>query len=141
MKRVILVLTLVLAFTGLTVNADIIAPPAKIVPVHYLMDYPKYKNITPDNIESMSVLRYTEAGVSEKKIEDKNEITAYYNFLKQITLSKETGQGCTDNTTIYRFQLKDGTNAYIEIECEWVVLDGKNYYFNIPSKRNLRKRI
>ena len=139
MKKIILVLALI--FAGLSVSADIIAPSPHIVPVRYLMDYPEYKNITPDNIDSMSVVRYTEAGISERKVEDKNEVIMFYNFLKQIRLLNETKWSCTDNTTMYKFVLKDGKKAVIEIECDWVVLGGKHYNFDFPSKNNKHKKI
>ena len=136
MKKSALVLTLVIIFIGLLVKADIVSPfpnnlPQK--PIKFLMDDPKYKNLTWGNIDSLSIVRYTEAGVSEKKIEDENEVIRYYNLLKQIILLDETKWSCTDNTTIYRFLLKDGTKSAIEIECNWVVLNGKNYNFTYPN--------
>ena len=136
MKKIILILTLILTLTGLSVSADIIAPSPNIVPVRYLMDYPEYKKVTPDNIESLSIIRYTEAGISERKIEDRDEIMQFYSFLRKIKILNETKWGCTDNTTLYSFVLKNGKKAVIEIECNWIVLRGKHYTFDWPSNHN-----
>jgi hypothetical protein len=134
MRKVILILTLFLTLTGLSVKADIIAPEHNLVTVRYLMDYPEYRKITPDNIESLSIIRYTEAGISERKVEDKDEIMQIYKFLRKIKILQETKWGCTDNTTMYSFVLKDGKKAVIEIECNWIVLRGRHYTFDWPFK-------
>lgn len=134
MKKVILVFALI--FAGLSVNADVVDPSISLVPVRYLMDYPEYRKITPDNIESLSIIRYTEAGISERKIEDRDEIMQFYSFLRKIKILNETKWGCTDNTTLYSFELKNGKKAVIEIECNWIVLRGKHYTFDWPSNHN-----
>ncbi len=138
MKIVILVLTLAVIFTGLSVNADVVPmPPLIKPPVTYLMDYPDYKKITLDNIKQLKVIRYTEAGAFEKKIEDKEEIAKIYDLLKQIILIDETKYSCTDNTTIYVFTLNDDSTSSIEIECNWIILKRKHYLFDIPSLRKI----
>ena len=38
-------------------------------------------------------------------------------------------------TTIYVFMLNDGSKASIEIECDWIVLNGKNYNFITGSSK------
>ena len=141
MKKIFLisVLTSILNFSGLSVKADIIAPTPNIVPAHYLMDYPEYRKIKPDNIKSLKILRYTEAGITERNIEEKAEILELYNYLKKIRLLRETKYGCTDNTTIFAFELNNGSKAYIEIECEWIVMKDKHYYFDTSSENKLRK--
>ena len=97
---------------------------------NYLMDNQEYKNVTLENIDSIDIVRYTEAGESRKKIDDKAEINQIYNCLKSIKLLNETKFSCTDNTTIYYFNLKNGSKVHIEIECNWVVFKGKNYRFS-----------
>ena len=39
--------------------------------------------------------------------------------------------GCDDNTTVYSFVLRDNTKVSIEVECDWIVLEGKNYNFKL----------
>ena len=77
----------------------------------------------------MKIIRYTESGISEKSIVDKILINQIYNYLSQIKLTNESKMGCTDNTTIYSFTLNDNSNITIEIECDWIVIEGKNYNF------------
>jgi len=96
----------------------------------YLMDNREYKNITLEDIDFIDVVRYTEAGESRKKIGDKAEINQIYGYLKSIKLLDETQFSCTDNTTIYYFNLKNGSKVHVEIECGWVVFKGKNYRFS-----------
>ena len=98
---------------------------------NYLMDLPEYKNVSADNILSLKIIRYTEAGAKEARIFDKAQISGIYNHLKRINILDESKMSCTDNTTIYSFFLKDGSKAAIEIECEWVVIKGKNYNFKL----------
>lgn len=99
----------------------------------YLLSLPNYKNLNPDNIKSLKIIRYTEGGVSEKLTKNKIEISEIYNFLKQVVLLGETNFSCTDNTTIYVFELNNNSKISVEIECEWVVIKGKNYKFNIEK--------
>ena len=74
-------------------------------------------------------MRYTEAGTSEKIINKKAEIISIYNYLSNIKILDETNMSCTDNTTIYSFILDDGSKVSVEIECDWMVINGKNYRF------------
>ena len=99
-----------------------------------LLDCKEYQNIKPENIKSLKIIRYTEAGINEKDINDINEIIRIYNYLTLIKILDESKMSCTDNTTIYSFTLKDNTKTSIEIECNWVVIKGKNYNFKINHK-------
>ncbi len=99
----------------------------------YLADYSVYKKIKPDNIKALKILRYTEAGISERDVSDKSEINAIYNSLKTIKILGETGLSCTDNTTIFSFKLNDDSKVSVEIECEWLVIKGKHYKFESLS--------
>ena len=102
----------------------------------YLMDNVQYRRVNPSTIKSLTIVRYTEGGVSEKNIKDRFEIAKFYEYLKRIKLLDVSGMSCTDNTTIYVFNLFDGTKAAVEIECEWIVLNGKSYNFKVePAKK------
>lgn len=92
-----------------------------------LMEFDKYKDFIIDNVESMSTIRYTVGGADEKKTTDIEEIRARYNSLSQIKLAGETDMACEDNTTVYRFVMKDGTSVAFEFECEWMVIGNKHY--------------
>lgn len=105
----------------------------------FLMDYPDYRKITLDNIKSLKIIRYTEAGVNEIKVEE-DKIYSIVNSLNQLGLYGETKMGCTDNTTIYLFELKDGSKEAIEIECNWVIIKGKRYNLMVYPKAPLKKK-
>ena len=125
MKKIIFILILLL--TSSFAMADVvpmIRPP-------FLLDKPQYSKIRPDNIKSVNIIKYTEAGASETKIDDIEQINQIYYYLKSIVLSGQTTYGCTDNTTVYSIFFKDDTNTSIEIECEWIVIDGKHYKYRI----------
>ena len=94
-----------------------------------LFDYNDYNKITPENVKSLKIIRYTEGGAIEKDITDKEEINRICNYLGRIKITGETGMRCEDNTTIYSFVLKDNSKVSVEIECEWLVLKGRNYKF------------
>ena len=125
MKKTVFALFFMLIFAGGCVNANTNNAPAP--EKKSLMEYQDYAKINPEKITSLRIIRYTEAGANEKIIKDKAEITGIYNSLKNIKILGETQMSCTDNTTIYSFELADGSKSSIEIECDWVVIEGKNY--------------
>lgn len=127
MKRIIfcIMLTVLSAIPNVYASSNITQNPQNI----RLLDYKDYKNIKPENIKAMKIIRYTEAGINEKNTDDKALINEIYNYLSQIKISNEAKMGCTDNTTIYSFTLNDNSTASIEIECDWIVLKGKNYNY------------
>ena len=103
--------------------------PKEDKPVEYVSIFEKeeYKNIELDNINSISKIRYTEAGDDRSEITDEEEIKQLYNGLKAAKVGEEVQTACEDNTTVYVFNLKDGSSPAIEIECEWFVINGKRY--------------
>ena len=66
---------------SLSANADYLPELIKGMP---LLKYNGYAYITPHNIKSVKIVRYTEGGVSEKDITNKAEIHAIYNSLHPI---------------------------------------------------------
>lgn len=92
-----------------------------------LMKFGKYKNIKIDNIDYIEKTRYTEAGSDSRIIKSIGEIQSTYNYLSTRVVGSKTEMSCEDNTTIYRFHMKDDTNISIEIECGVLVM-GKNRY-------------
>ncbi len=92
-----------------------------------LMEFDKYKDFILENVESLSIIRYTEGGDNETKITEWSEIQAKYNMLSSVHISGETNMACEDNTTVYRFTMKDGTTTVFEFECDWIVIGSKRY--------------
>ncbi len=130
MKKIILTLILI---TFITCGCIFAKENKTSKNLAYLMDYPMYTNITQDNISSIKIIRYTEAGATNKIITDKTEITKLYNHFKRVKISDKSDMSCTDNTTVYVFMLADGSKAAIEIECDWIVINGKNYNFVVSQ--------
>ena len=131
MKKIIFILIFAVIFTINSVCAE--TDFEQTLNNIRLMDYGDYKNISLKNIKSLKIIRYTEAGVSEKTVDDKNAINQIYNYLSRIIISDEAKMGCTDNTIIYLFTLKNNKKVSVEIECEWIVIKGKNYNFKINN--------
>ena len=126
MKKIFLVLFLMV----ISANCMFAKTEAPQVLKHTrLFDYNDYNKITPENVKSLKIIRYTEGGAIEKDITDKEEINRICNYLGRIKITGETGMRCEDNTTIYSFVLKDNSKVSVEIECEWLVLKGRNYKF------------
>ena len=92
-----------------------------------LMKFGKYKNIQVSDIDYIEVIRYTIAGRDSNKVESRIEIQSIYNRLDNKLVGSRTEMACEDNTTIYRFHMKDDTNVSIEIECGVLVM-GRNRY-------------
>ena len=86
-----------------------------------------FRDITLNDIQKIEIIRYTEAGDNHKEETDINEITTTYNMISNIKVGKETDMVCEDNTTVYVFYLNSDKKISIEIECDWIILDGKRY--------------
>ena len=93
----------------------------------YLFDMEQFKNLEKNSIESITVIKYTEGGDNSKEINNSNEIVSLYDNFSKIKLVKETNMTCTDNITVYKFNMKDKTSINLEFECDWIVL-GKDRY-------------
>ena len=128
------IIVLLLIFTFMLVGCDKIKekikqtvddPPIKeSIP---LFEFDKYKDFIIDNVTSLSIIRYTEGGADEEKITAQDKIQNTYYMLSKINIANETTKACEDNTTVYRFTMKDGTTTVIEIECDWLVVGNKRY--------------
>ena len=92
-----------------------------------LMKFGKYKDIKVENIDYIEKIRYTEGGRDSRMITGIGEIQSTYNYLATRIVGGRTEMSCEDNTTIYKFHMKDNTNVSIEIECGVLVM-GKNRY-------------
>ena len=132
MKKVffILAVTTIFSLQGLCANSPK-SPAKKYSQAVHLLDCEEYKNLTSQNIKSLKIIRYTEAGISEFKIDDKEKINQILDYLNRIFISDESKMSCEDNTTIYSFDLKDKTKVSVEIECNWVKIKGKSYNFKV----------
>ena len=132
MNKKIIVLLLLFTFTLVgcdkikeKIKQTIDDPPIKeSIP---LFEFDKYKDFILDNVESLSITKYTEGGASEEKVTEQTEIQSTYNMLSKINIGNETTRACEDNTTVYKFTMKDGTTTTFEIECDWLVVGNKRY--------------
>lgn len=92
-----------------------------------ILEYGDYKNITLDNVEKVTKVRYTVGGAEDEVITDSDEIKNIFNSISKLKIGEQTDMACEDNTTIYRFEMKNKEKYSIEIECDWFVIDGKHY--------------
>lgn len=92
-----------------------------------LMKMEEYKKMKVDNIKTINIVKYTDDENESVFQEQKNEIKKTYNDLSKYKVGKETKNACFDKRTIYFFELEDGQEVSIEIECDWIVLNEKRY--------------
>ena len=92
-----------------------------------IMKFDKYKGFNIGDVISLKIIKYTEAGVEEKEITDLNEIKSYYEMLSKYKVVGTTNLSCDDNTTVYKFILKNGEDMSFEFECEWLVIGNSRY--------------
>lgn len=92
-----------------------------------IRDFNYFKNINVDDIEKVEIIKYTEAGDNHKEITDLQEIKNTYSMINNIKIGEETDMACEDNATVYIFSLKNSKKVSIEIECDWIILNGKRY--------------
>ena len=134
MKKIILSI-IVLILLGISIfivineerTEKIKEPKVIIEKTTTLMKFGKYKDIKVENIDYIEKIRYTEGGADSRNITTRSEIESTYNYLSTRVVGSKTEMACEDNTTIYKFYMKNGTNISIEIECGVLVM-GKNRY-------------
>ena len=92
-----------------------------------LFELEEYNHIQLDDIKQIDIVSYTEGGAESVLEDDFDSFQRTFNRLSQVRVGNETNMACEDNTTVYIIQLKDDTEVSIEIECDWLVIDGKRY--------------
>lgn len=92
-----------------------------------LFSLDEYKDLTRDKVESIELIKFTEAGDARQTYTNESDIDTIYSVVSSIKIANKTERACEDNTTVYNLVLNDGTTRSVEIECEWVVV-GKNRY-------------
>ncbi len=94
-----------------------------------LFDHENYKGFDVRNVVKVIDDFYGEGGVETKEYTEEKDINSLYERFNHYKLGIETNQACEDNTHKYRFIMKDGKEYVIEVECDWIVLDGKRYIY------------
>ena len=94
----------------------------------FLFNMQQFKDLKLGDIESITITRYTEGGDSSENISDRAKIAKIYNRMSNIKLGKETDMTCTDNTTVYSFNMKDKKSLIVEFECDWIIIGNKRYF-------------
>ena len=122
MKKLIYLIVLLLLVVGCSKNA--VKEKEQL-----LYDNNYYKDLVLENIKTMNILYYTEAGLEKTEITSKDEINSYYNEWKNTKLLEEVNTSCEDNTLIYEFIMNSGESIIIEKECDWLVINNKRYSF------------
>lgn len=92
-----------------------------------LFSHDKYKGFDIKNVSKVIEEFYGEGGLEKTEYDSNEKIMEIYNKYKDLKIGIETKSACEDNTVIYRFIMNDGKEYTIENECDWIVLDNKNY--------------
>lgn len=92
-----------------------------------LLEYNGYKNIRPDNIKKLEVIKFTAGGVTSEMIKKEEDVIKIYNMLNKKYVGRKSNICTDDNTTVYVFTLKDKTKIDIEIEADSLVIKGDRY--------------
>ena len=130
MKKLLLFIFVVLLLVGCNSTNDNTIDIPNDEPkdeIMYLMDREEYNDFTVDDIVKYELIRFTMAGDNRQTYTDRETIETIYKGLKELKIGKKTDMACEDNTTIYKFTMKDGSTRSIEIECDWVII-GKDRY-------------
>ena len=91
-----------------------------------LMELEEYQDLQLENIQSITITRYTEGGSDSELKEEEAEIKRVYSFLKTIQVGNESKTTCDDNTTVYLLT-EEKRETTVEIECDNVVINGVRY--------------
>ena len=129
-KYIIVILVMVFIITGCSIKdtkEKIKGKVKNIVEKVSLMEFDKYKDLSLDKVKSIKKTKLTVAGSETREITDKEEIKSIYNQLKNLKVGQEVTNSCEDNTTIYVFNMDDGSDINVEIECDWLVMGNKRY--------------
>ncbi len=130
MKKILLILMTIVIITGCSTNSETKKNnPIDIKEGTPLLAFDEYKDFDFNNVKSLTVIKYRESGVNEEEITNIDEIQSSYNGLSRITILNESKMSCDDNTTIYRYNMKDGKKYSFEFECEWLVIGNKRYTY------------
>lgn len=86
-----------------------------------------FKDVPLKDVTKVKIIKFTEAGSDIKEETNSDEIKKIYNMVNNIKVGKETDMACEDNTTIYAFYIDNEEKISVEIECDWVILNGKRY--------------
>ena len=96
-----------------------------------LFEHESLKGFSIDDVSKIIIDQYGEGGLETEEVEDSEEILRTYNQWKDASILKECKMACEDNTTVYRFIMKDGKEYKIEKECNWLVFNNKRYYYRL----------
>ena len=94
----------------------------------YNLDY--FSQFNSDDIVKVIEETTTEGGVSSEEYTIKEDILQIFSGLENILIVSECSMSCEDNNISYHFIMNDGREYRIDKECEWLVIDGKRYYYN-----------
>ena len=92
-----------------------------------LFEHENYKNLKVQDIGYIEELTYTVSGIDTIKYDDSTKIQNTFDELQRIKIGKISKQSCDDNTIIYNLHLKDDTTVSIEMECNFIIIDGISY--------------
>lgn len=124
MKKKIIIITLFLVIIFFIIYK--LTNESQLIKSTYLKDNEEYKNVKVEQINNITVNRYTEGGL-DSTIVSGAAAKKLYKSLADIKYGEETDMACEDNSTIYIINLVDGSSKTINIECDWIIIGKKRY--------------
>lgn len=92
-----------------------------------LLKLDEYQEIKEEDIKSINIIKETKGEVENILQTDNKDIKKTIQTLKKYKVGKEVNKTCYDKRTIYLIELKSKKDISIEIECDWLVINGKRY--------------
>lgn len=88
----------------------------------------KYNKIKLENVEKVVVSKALEGGVLSTEVTDKEIISNIYEDLGNIKITEEANVAIEDNTTTYKFVLKENESVTFSFEGKIIVFNNSRYY-------------
>lgn len=94
-----------------------------------VLDLDYFLGFSNDNVYKVIEEEATESGSEKYEYTDKEKIETLFNEFDNYLIIKPNNMSCDDKTTFYKFIMNDGKTYVIGEECDWLVIDGKRYYY------------
>ncbi|MBR3211048.1 MAG: hypothetical protein IKF71_03815 [Bacilli bacterium] len=104
-----------------------------------LWELEEYNVVKLEDIKTIHIVSYTEAGMDTKTIQDEDEIKEIYQALSKLRIGQEVELSCDDNSIVYYLNMRNGEDISIELDCNNIlVLPNKR--FEVGGTHEIRRR-
>lgn len=104
-----------------------------------LWELEEYNVVKLEDIKTIHIVSYTEAGMDTKTIQDEDEIKEIYQALSKLRIGQEVELSCDDNSIVYYLNMRNEEYISIELDCNNIlVLPNKR--FEVGGTHEIRRR-